>query len=50
LFEQEIAAAPSRPQPASKPTDAEVTTVAKVLLPTIKSHLEEAEKIQKTLK
>jgi putative membrane protein len=50
LFEQEIAAAPSRPQPASKPTDAEVTTVAKELLPTIKSHLEEAEKIQKTLK
>jgi putative membrane protein len=50
LFEQEMAASPSRPQSASKPTDSEVLAVAKELLPSIKHHLEEAEKIQKGLK
>ena len=50
LFEQEIAASPSRPQSPSKPTDSEVLAVAKELLPSIKHHLEEAEKIQKGLK
>lgn len=49
LFEQEIAAGPSRTQQASKPTDSDVTSIARELLPTIKHHLEEGEKIQKTL-
>lgn len=50
LFEQEITASPSRPQSASKPTDSEVLAIAKELLPRIKHHLEEAERIQKGLK
>jgi len=50
LFEQEIAASPSRPQSASKPTDSDVLAVAKELLPSIKHHLDEGEKIQKGLK
>jgi putative membrane protein len=50
LFEQEIVASPSRPQSPAKPTDAEVMSVAKELLPTIKRHLEQAEQIQNGLK
>jgi predicted outer membrane protein len=49
LYEQEITLSPSRPQSASKPNEAEVVRVAKEQLPTIKHHLTEAEKIQKTL-
>jgi hypothetical protein len=46
----EIAASPSRPQSVAKPTDADVMSAAKELLPTIKHHLEEAQKVQKALK
>ena len=50
LFDQEIASAPSRPEPPAKPNEPDVPSVAKELLPTIKNHLAEAEKIQKALK
>ena len=50
MFEREIAASPSRPQSPVKPTDADVMSAATELLPTIKHHLDEARKVQKTLK
>ena len=49
MFEREIAASPSRPQSASKPTETDVINAAKELLPTIKKHLDEAQKVQKSL-
>jgi putative membrane protein len=49
LFEQETTGTASRPQSATKPTENDVAAVAKELLPTIRQHLAQAEKIQKSM-
>jgi len=50
LFNDEISTGLSRPQPASKPAETDVVAAAKEMLPTIQHHLDEGERLQKTLK